>query len=65
MVADWWLMVAGFVVVDHGWWQIDGGFCCGLVVSWWLGWFDTAMSGGDGGGAMRGCGSKRGKRGRK
>ena len=30
----------GFVVVDHGWWQIDGGFCQGLVVSWWLGWLE-------------------------
>ena len=58
-------MVARFVVVDRGWWQIDGGFYHGLVVSWWLGWFDTAVSGGDGGGAVRGCGSKRGKRGRK
>ena len=28
----------GFVVVDRGWWQIDDGFCHGLVVSWWLGW---------------------------
>ena len=55
-------MVARFVVVDRGWWQIDGGFYRGLVVSWWVGWFDTAVSGG---GAVRGCGSKRGKRGRK
>ena len=30
----------GFVVVDRGWWQIDGGFCHGLVVSWWLGWLE-------------------------
>ena len=37
----------------------------GFAVSWWLGWFDIAVSGGDGGGAVRGCGSKRGKRGRK
>ena len=29
--------------------QIDGGFCHGLVVSWWLGWLDTAVSGGEGG----------------
>ena len=48
-----------FVVVDHGWWQIDGGFCHGLVVKWWLGWFDTIVSGG---GAVRGCGLKRGRR---
>ena len=52
----------GFVVVDRDWWQIDGGFCHGLVVSWWLGWLDTAVSGGDGGGAVRGCGLKRGRR---
>ena len=52
----------GFVVVDCGWWQIDGGFCHGLVVNWWLGWFDTIVSGGDGGGAVRGCGLKRGRR---
>ena len=58
-------MVARFVVVDRGWWQIDGGFYRGLVVSWWLDWFDTAVSGGDSGGVVRGCGSKRGKRGRK
>ena len=49
----------GFVVVDRGWWQIDGGFCHGLVVSWWLGWLDTAVSGG---GAVRGYGLKRGRR---
>ena len=36
----------GFVVVDRGWWQIDGGFCHGLVVKWWLGWFDTTVNGG-------------------
>ena len=42
-----------------------GGFCHGLVVSWWLGWLDTTVSGGDGGGAVRGCGLKRGKRGRR
>ena len=30
----------GFVVVDRGWWQIDDGFCHGLVVSWWLGWLE-------------------------
>ena len=29
-----------FVVVNRGWWQIDGGFCHGLVVSWWLGWLE-------------------------
>ena len=52
----------GFVVVDRGWWQIDGGFCRRLVVSWWLGWLDTAVSGG---GAVRGCALKRGKRGRR
>ena len=23
MVVDWWLMVAEFVMVDHGWWQIS------------------------------------------
>ena len=23
-----------------GLWQIDGGFCHGLVVSWWLGWLE-------------------------
>ena len=45
--------------------QIDGGFCHGLVVSWRLGWLDTTVSGGDGGGAVRGCGLKRGKRGRR
>ena len=62
-MVDWCLMVVGFVVVDRGWWQIDGGFCRGLVVSWWLGWvgFDTAMSGG----VVSGCGLKRGKRGRR
>ena len=66
---DWWLVAMcllvknmGFVVVDRDWWQIDGGFCHGLVVSWWLGWLDTAMSGGDGGGVVRGCGLKRGRR---
>ena len=53
----------GFVVVDRGWWQIDGGFCHGLVVSWWwLGWLDTAVSGGDGGSVVRGYGLKRGRR---
>ena len=54
-----------FVVVNRGWWQIDGGFCHGLVVSWWLGWLDIVVSGGDGGGAVRGCRLKRGKRGRR
>ena len=49
-------MVARFVVVDRGWWQIDNGFCRGLVVSWWLGWFDIAVSGGDGGCAVKGYG---------
>ena len=49
-------MVARFMVVAGGWWQIDGGFWRGL--SWWLGWFDTAASGGDGGGAVRGYGCK-------
>ena len=48
-----------FVVVNRGWWQIDGGFCHGLVVSWWLGWLDTTVSGG---GAVRSCGLKRGIR---
>ena len=52
----------GFVVMDRGWWQIDGGFCHGLVVSWWLGWLVTAVSGG---GVVRVCGLKRGKRGRR
>ena len=33
----------------------------GFAVSWWLGWFDIAVSGG----AVGGCGSKRGKRGRR
>ena len=51
------------MVVDCGWWQIDVGFCHGLVVSWWLGWLDTTVSGGDGGGTVRGYGLKRGKRG--
>ena len=31
-------------------------------MSWWLGWLDIALSGG---GAMRGCGLKRRKRGRR
>ena len=48
-----------FVVVNRGWWQIDGGFCHGLVVSWWLGWLDIVVSGG---GAIRGCRLKRGRR---
>ena len=52
----------GFVVGDCGWWQIDSGFYHGLVVSWWLGWLDTTMSGG---GVVRGCGLKRRKRGRR
>ena len=66
---DSWLVVVcqlvknmGFVVVDRGWWQIDGGFCHGLVVSWWLGLFDIVVGSGDGGGAARGCGLKRGRR---
>ena len=55
----------GFVVVDCGRWQIDGGFCHGLVMSCGLGWLDTTVSGADGGGAVRGRGLQRGKRGRR
>ena len=40
----------------------SGKLMVGFAVSWWLGWFDIAVSGG---GAVRGCGSKRGKRGRR
>ena len=29
-----------------------------MANQWWLGWFDTAVSGGDGGGAVRGYGCK-------
>ena len=34
MVVDWWLMVAEFVMVDHGWWQISDWWLLGLW--WWL-----------------------------
>ena len=27
-------------------------------LSWWMSWFDTTVSGGDGGGAVKGCGCK-------
>ena len=36
----------------------SGKSMVGFAVGWWLGWFDTTVSGGDGGGAVRSCGSK-------
>ena len=30
----------------------SGKSMVGFAVDWWLGWFDTAMSGGDGGGVV-------------
>uniref|UniRef100_A0A7N2MDN4 UBX domain-containing protein n=1 Tax=Quercus lobata TaxID=97700 RepID=A0A7N2MDN4_QUELO len=54
------------VVVDGCW--VCGGGSWLVADRWWvLPWvgFDTAMSGGDGGGAVSGYGLKRGKRGRR
>ena len=56
-------MDSGRLVIDGCW--VCGKLMVGFAMSWWLGWFDIAVSGGDGGGAVRGCGSKRGKKGRR
>ena len=57
MVDGCWVCGGGSWLVADRWWAL----------SWVGGWvgFDTAMSGGDGGGVVSGYGLKRGKRGRR
>ena len=68
-----WLWVArfcgGFGCADWSrtWflWVYGGGSKVGFAMDWlWVGGW-VGLSGGDGGGAVRGCGLKRGKRGKK
>ena len=54
MVDGCWVCGGGSWLVANRWWAL-------LWVGGWVR-FDIVVSGGDGGGALRGCGLKRGRR---